>query len=145
MRIQVSASSQTKGLERGWKQRARLKRLRLAPFTRVRLLRHALPISLLILGKDITGDDSYCVTTLFQHCCSMNNRRCKSTTPPPHPTFCQRREVSVRLALFQTYRRITKDTKNEDWRKSLDVEFLRRFSLGFALVTSLRKNDKILF
>ena len=44
--------SQTKGLERGWKQRARLGRdakntpygrVRLAPFARVRLSRHALP------------------------------------------------------------------------------------------------------
>ena len=63
LRIQVRASSQTKGLERGWKQRARLGRdaknfslashaLR-ASEARVRLLRHALPISLLILRKKI--------------------------------------------------------------------------------------------
>ena len=50
--------SQTKGLERGWKQRARLGRdvFFLSPHTgvwgsRVRLLRRALPISLLILRK----------------------------------------------------------------------------------------------
>ena len=64
LRIQVRASSQTKGLERGWKRRVRLGRdvfflsphtpygrVRLARFARVRLLRHALPISLLILRK----------------------------------------------------------------------------------------------
>ena len=56
------ASSQTKGLERSWKQRARPEsesetwgesygRVRLARFARVRLLRQALPISLLILSK----------------------------------------------------------------------------------------------
>ena len=62
LRIQERASSQTKGLEWGWKQRARLGRdakkyvfflsphtpygrVRLARFARVRLLRHALPIS----------------------------------------------------------------------------------------------------
>ena len=48
LRVQVRASSQTKGLEWGWKQRARLGRdgrVRLARFARVRLLRHALPIS----------------------------------------------------------------------------------------------------
>ena len=69
LRIQVRASSQTKGLERGCKQRARLGRdaknfflsphtpvgrVRLARFARVRLLRHALPISLLILRKKPT-------------------------------------------------------------------------------------------
>ena len=67
LRIQVRASSQTKGRERGWKQRARLwrdgfflsphtpyRRVRLARFARVRLLRHALPISLLILRKKPT-------------------------------------------------------------------------------------------
>ena len=71
LRIHVRASSQTKGLERGWKQRARLGRdakntvfflsphtpygrVRLARFARVRLLRHALPISLLILRKKTT-------------------------------------------------------------------------------------------
>ena len=42
----TTRGSQTKGLERGWKQRASV---RLARFARVRLLRHALPISLLIL------------------------------------------------------------------------------------------------
>ena len=58
LRIQVRASSQTKGLERGCKQRARLgrdaKNFFLSPQTpygRVRLLRHALPISLLILEE----------------------------------------------------------------------------------------------
>ena len=56
LRIQVWASSQTKGRERGWKQRARLGkgflsphtpygRVRLECFVRVRLLHHALPIS----------------------------------------------------------------------------------------------------
>ena len=47
--IQVCASSQTKGLERGWKRRVRLGRdasvrgrVRLARFARVRLLLHAL-------------------------------------------------------------------------------------------------------
>ena len=63
LRIQVLASSQTKGLERGRKQRARLGRdakiffngrVRLARFARVRLLRHALRISLLILRKKST-------------------------------------------------------------------------------------------
>ena len=65
LRIQVHASSQTKGLERGWKQRARLGRdaknisslagrVRLARFARVRLLRNALPISLLIFRKKPT-------------------------------------------------------------------------------------------
>ena len=59
LRIQVRASSQTKGLERSWKQRARLGRdangrVRLARFARVRLLRHALPISWLILRKKPT-------------------------------------------------------------------------------------------
>ena len=56
LRIQVRASSQTKGLERSWKQRARLQyeRVRLARFARVRLLRHALPISWLILRKKPT-------------------------------------------------------------------------------------------
>ena len=44
LRIQVRASSQTKGLARG--------RVRRARFARVRLLRHALPISLLILRKN---------------------------------------------------------------------------------------------
>ena len=46
--FQVRASGQTKGLERGWKRRARLGRdaLTLAPFARVKLLHHALPISL---------------------------------------------------------------------------------------------------
>ena len=38
-----------RAVKRGWKQRARL--VRLARFVRVRLLRHALPISLLILRK----------------------------------------------------------------------------------------------
>ena len=38
-RIQLRGSSQTKGLQRGWK------RVRLARFAHVRLLRHALPIS----------------------------------------------------------------------------------------------------
>ena len=54
MRIQVRASSQTKGLktesetgERGW-------RVRLARFARVRPSRHPLPISLLILRKKPT-------------------------------------------------------------------------------------------
>ena len=96
LRIQVRASSQTKGLERGWKQRVRLARdakntdcpfciryfrsnypllsathwlnfnatcllsrtphgrVRLVRFARVRLLRHGLPISLLILKKQPT-------------------------------------------------------------------------------------------
>ena len=62
LRIQVRASNQTKGRERGWKQRARLGRdaknmvffVRLARFGRVRLLHHALPISLLILRKKPT-------------------------------------------------------------------------------------------
>ena len=54
LRIQVRASSQTKGLERSWKQRARLGRVRLARFARVRLLRHALLISWLILRKKPT-------------------------------------------------------------------------------------------
>ena len=40
LRIQVRANSQTKGLERGWKQRARL----LGRFARVRPLRYAKPI-----------------------------------------------------------------------------------------------------
>ena len=65
----LRSSSQKEGLERGWKQRARLGRdakntvfflsphtpygrVRLARFARVRLLRHALPISLLILRKN---------------------------------------------------------------------------------------------
>ena len=65
------ASRQTKGLEWGWKQGARLGRdakntvfflsphtpfgrVRLARFARVRLLRHPLPISLLILRKKPT-------------------------------------------------------------------------------------------
>ena len=52
-------SNSTKGLERGWKQRARLFFLashgvRLAPFASIRPLRHALPISLLILRKKPT-------------------------------------------------------------------------------------------
>ena len=76
LRIQVRASTQTKGLERGWKQRARLGERRsttilnprvwtnslqymeneqsvffLSPHT---LLRHTLPISLLILRKKTT-------------------------------------------------------------------------------------------
>ena len=53
--------SQTKGLQRGWKQRARLGRdvFFLSPHTgvwgsRLRLLRRALPISLLILRKKTT-------------------------------------------------------------------------------------------
>ena len=56
LRMQVRASSQTKGLERSWKQRARLQyeRVRLERFARVRLLRHALPISWLILRKKPT-------------------------------------------------------------------------------------------
>ena len=56
LRIQVRASSQTESLERGWKQRARLGRgaVMLARFARVRLLRHALPNSLLILRKKPT-------------------------------------------------------------------------------------------
>ena len=59
LRIQVRASSQTKGLERGWKQRARLFFLashgvRLARFASIRPLRYALPISLLILRKKPT-------------------------------------------------------------------------------------------
>ena len=65
----LRSSSQKEGLERGWKQRARLGRdakntffflpphtpygrVRHARFARVRLLRHALPISLLILRKN---------------------------------------------------------------------------------------------
>ena len=32
---------------------------------------------------DITGDYSYFVTTLFQHCCPMNNSRYKSTSTTP--------------------------------------------------------------
>ena len=59
LRIQVRASSQTKGLERGWKQRARpgerhffsLASHARSRASRVRLLRHALPISLLTLRK----------------------------------------------------------------------------------------------
>ena len=54
LRIQVRASSQTKGLERGWKQRARMEkdaRLTRPRFSRVRLT-HALQISLLILRKN---------------------------------------------------------------------------------------------
>ena len=48
-----------RAVKRGWKQRARLGRdashaRRLARFARVRLLRHALPISLLILRKNPT-------------------------------------------------------------------------------------------
>ena len=58
LRIQVHASSQTKGLERGWKQRARGSRV-----SRIRLLRHALPISLLILRKKPTVLQSTVVET----------------------------------------------------------------------------------
>ena len=50
LRIQVHASSQTKGLERA-ENIERDARVRLARFARVRLFRHALPISLLILRK----------------------------------------------------------------------------------------------
>ena len=58
LRTQVRASSQTESLERGWKQRARLGRdakntfFLLSPHTPV--LRHALPISFLILRKKPT-------------------------------------------------------------------------------------------
>ena len=48
LRIQVRASSQTKGLERGWKQRARLGK---DAKNTVFFSRHALRISLLILRK----------------------------------------------------------------------------------------------
>ena len=51
MRIQVRASSQTKGVEQGWNNDGRV---RLARFARAGLLRHALPISLLILRKKPT-------------------------------------------------------------------------------------------
>ena len=61
LRIQVRASSQTKGLEWGWNRErdwvfflsphTPVGRVRLARFARVRLLHHALPISLLILRK----------------------------------------------------------------------------------------------
>ena len=53
LRIQVHASSQTKGLERA-ENRERDARVRLARFARVRLFRHTLPISLLILRKKPT-------------------------------------------------------------------------------------------
>ena len=50
--IQVCANSQTKGLERGWKQRVRLGRdAKNSLASHARLLRHALPISILILRK----------------------------------------------------------------------------------------------
>ena len=65
LRIQVGANNETKGLERGWNRRVRLRsfflsphtpyrRVRLARFACVRLWRHALPISLLILRKKLT-------------------------------------------------------------------------------------------
>ena len=77
LRIQVRVSSQTKGLERGWKQRARLGRDAKNNFfhswgsrvARVRLLRHALPISLLILRKKPTVLQSISFQMLF----SMGN------------------------------------------------------------------------
>ena len=69
LRSQVSASSQTKGLERGWKRRVRLGRdvgrVRLALLARVRLLRHALTISLLILRKKPTVLQSIFYAVLF--------------------------------------------------------------------------------
>ena len=56
MRIQVRESSQTKGLETRLKTESETGegRARLARFARIRLLRHALPISLLILTKNPT-------------------------------------------------------------------------------------------
>ena len=82
LRIQVRANSQTKGLERGWKQRARLGRdaentvfsSRLTRRTgtwdsrasrALRLLRHVLVISLLILKKIPAVLQSIMPTTFF--------------------------------------------------------------------------------
>ena len=77
--FQESASSQTKGLERGWKLRARLGRgdaksffcrptrltgVRLAHFARLRFLRHALPISLLILRRKKTTVLQFIITAI---------------------------------------------------------------------------------
>ena len=87
--FQESASSQTKGLERGWKQRARLGRdakntvfflsphtpygrVRLARFARVRFLRHALPISLLILRKKPTLLQSSVAMALEVTCATIS-------------------------------------------------------------------------
>ena len=70
-RIQVRASSQTKGLERGWTYG----RVRLARFARRRLLRHASPISLLILRKKPTVLQSSFTLDLWQTTSASTTRQ----------------------------------------------------------------------
>ena len=71
LRIQVRASSQTKGLERGWTYG----RVRLARFARRRLLRHASPISLLILRKKPTVLQSSFTLDLWQTTSASTTRQ----------------------------------------------------------------------
>ena len=71
LRIQVRASSQTKGLERGWTYG----RVRLARFARLRLLRHASPISLLILRKKPTVLQSSFTLDLWQTTSASTTRQ----------------------------------------------------------------------
>ena len=70
-RIQVRASSQTKGLERGWTYG----RVRLARFARLRLLSHASPISLLILRKKPTVLQSSFTLDLWQTTSASTTRQ----------------------------------------------------------------------
>ena len=71
LRIQVRASSQTKGLERGWTYG----RVRLARFARLKLLRHASPISLLILRKKPTVLQSSFTLDLWQTTSASTSKR----------------------------------------------------------------------
>ena len=71
LRIQVRASSQTKGLEGGWTYG----RVRLPRFARLRLLRHASPISLLILRKKPTVLQSSFTLDLWQTTSASTTRQ----------------------------------------------------------------------